>query len=275
MKLVPLVKALINWMRINSVALPISKLYTNRLIRQIRKRPLPKHVAMILDGNRRFALSRNYQDVTEGHKKGVSKVEEFIEWANELQIHTITLWALSTDNLKRSESELEKLLNVVESNVDKWLDQSKVPLLRRKVKIIGRTSHLNGSFLNKMSQIESLTESAGPWQLNVAMEYGGRDELLDAFIAILRDGHQHNLSLPELADNLSFADIQKHLYGPNDPEPDLIIRTGGDTRLSGFLLWQSVYSELYFCNVFWPAFQKRDFLTAIKSYQDRIRRYGT
>ena len=263
MKLAPLVKPLSNWIQVNSVTSPIGKLYTNHLTRQITKRPLPKHVAMILDGNRRFALSQNYENVTEGHKKGVSKVEEFVEWANELEIHTITLWALSTDNLKRPNSELEKLLTIVESNIASWLNESKLPLLQRKVKVVGRTDHLSASFLNKLSQIESLTESAGPWQLNVAIEYGGRDELLDAFIAILLDGNQQNLSLPQLADNLSVDDIQKHLYAPNDPEPDLIIRTGGDIRLSGFLLWQSVYSELYFCNVFWPALQKKDFL---KSY---------
>ena len=181
MKLAPLVKPLSIRTLVNSVTSSIGKLYTDHLMRQISKRPLPKHVAMILDGNRRFALAKNYEDVTEGHKKGVSKVEEFIAWANELQIHTITLWALSTDNLKRSDSELEKLLNIVESNVDHWLNESKVPLLQRKIKIIGRTASLSASFLNKMSQVESLTESAGPWQLNVAMEYGGRDELLDAY----------------------------------------------------------------------------------------------
>ena len=252
----------------------IHGLYTNRLLAQIKKHRLPQHVAMILDGNRRFARLQGLSDVAEGHRIGADKAGEVIQWCDELQIPVVTLWGLSTDNLKRTPEELEKLFTLVGAKLDQWLDPENNPT-KRQVNVIGRADGISEDLRDKIKRVEEMTASAGPWQLNIAIGYGGRDEILDALRRLLLTRNESGASLLEVADGLSVEEVRQHLYAPHVPEPDLIIRTSGEARLSGFLLWQSVYSELYFCDAFWPAFRKIDFLRALRSYQGRQRRYGS
>ena len=252
----------------------IHGLYTNRLLAQIKQHQLPQHVAMILDGNRRFARLQGLSDVAEGHRIGADKAGEVIQWCDELQIPVVTLWGLSTDNLKRTPEELEKLFTLVGAKLDQWLDPENNPT-KRQVNVIGRADGISEDLRDKIKRVEEMTASAGPWQLNIAIGYGGRDEILDALRRLLLTRNESGASLLEVADGLSVEEVRQHLYAPHVPEPDLIIRTSGEARLSGFLLWQSVYSELYFCDAFWPAFRKIDFLRALRSYQGRQRRYGS
>ncbi len=253
----------------------IHGLYTNRLLAQIKQHSLPQHVAMILDGNRRFAKLQGLSDVAEGHRIGADKASEVIQWCDELHIPVVTLWGLSTDNLKRTPEELEKVFALVGAKLDQWLIDPESRPTKRQVNVIGRPDSLNEELRDKIKRVEEMTASAGPWQLNIAIGYGGRDEILDALRRLLLTRSENGASLSEVADSLSVDEVRQHLYAPHVPEPDLIIRTSGETRLSGFLLWQSVYSELYFCDAFWPAFRKLDFLRALRSYQGRQRRYGS
>ena len=253
----------------------IHGLYTNRLLAQIKQHSLPQHVAMILDGNRRFAKLQGLSDVAEGHRIGADKASEVIQWCDELQIPVVTLWGLSTDNLKRTPEELEKVFALVGAKLDQWLVDPENSPTKRRVNVIGRADNLSEELRDKIKRVEEMTASAGPWQLNIAIGYGGRDEILDALRRLLLARGENGASLSEVADGLSVEEVRQHLYAPHVPEPDLIIRTSGETRLSGFLLWQSVYSELYFCDAFWPAFRKLDFLRALRSYQGRQRRYGS
>ena len=250
-------------------------LYTNRLLAQIKQHRLPQHVAMILDGNRRFAKLQGLVDVAEGHRIGADKAGEVIQWCDELQIPVVTLWGLSTDNLKRTPEELEKLFALVGAKLDQWLVDPESRPIKRQVNVIGRPDGLSEELRDKIKRVEEMTASTGPWQLNIALGYGGRDEILDALRRLLLTRSENGVSLLEVANDLSVEEVRQHLYAPHVPEPDLIIRTSGEARLSGFLLWQSVYSELYFCDAFWPAFRKLDFLRALRSYQGRQRRYGT
>ena len=248
--------------------------YTNRLMAQIKQHQPPQHVAMILDGNRRFAKLQGLSDVAEGHRIGADKAGEVIQWCDELQIPVVTLWGLSTDNLKRTPEELEKVFALVGAKLDQWLVDPESRPTKRRVNVIGRADSLSEELRDKIKRVEEMTASAGPWQLNIAIGYGGRDEILDALRRLLLTRSENGASLSEVADSLSVDEVRQHLYAPHVPEPDLIIRTSGEARLSGFLLWQSVYSELYFCDAFWPAFRKLDFLRALRSYQGRQRRYG-
>ena len=253
----------------------IHGLYSNRLLAQVKQHPLPQHVAMILDGNRRFARLQGLVDVAEGHRIGADKAAEVIQWCDELRIPVVTLWGLSTDNLNRTPEELEKVFALVGAKLDQWLVDPANNPTKRQVNVIGRADNLSEDLRDKIKRVEEMTASAGPWQLNIAMGYGGRDEILDALRRLLLTRNEDGASLLEVANGLSVEEVRQHLYAPHVPEPDLIIRTSGETRLSGFLLWQSVYSELYFCDAFWPAFRKIDFLRALRSYQGRQRRYGS
>ncbi len=253
----------------------IHGLYSNRLLAQVKQHPLPQHVAMILDGNRRFARLQGLVDVAEGHRIGADKAAEVIQWCDELRIPVVTLWGLSTDNLNRTPEELEKVFALVGAKLDQWLVDPANNPTKRQVNVIGRADNLSEDLRDKIKRVEEMTASAGPWQLNIAMGYGGRDEILDALRRLLLTRNEDGASLLEVADGLSVEEVRQHLYAPHVPEPDLIIRTSGEARLSGFLLWQSVYSELYFCDAFWPAFRKIDFLRALRSYQGRQRRYGS
>ncbi len=224
--------------------------------------------------NRRFAEQYRLPDPTDGHRYGVDKVSEAVLWCNELEIPVVTLWSLSTDNLERSPDELSNLFEIVRDRLEILGRDERSNPNRRRVRAVGRLDVLPEELRRQIADVERRTQSAGPDLLNIAVAYGGRDEVLDAVKQMLLARSSAGESAAGIAERLTKEDLEPYLYAPDVPEPDLIIRTSGEVRLSGFLLWQSVYSELHFCDVTWPAFRKIDFLRAIRNFQARRRRYG-
>ena len=229
---------------------------------------------MILDGNRRFARLSGLAHVSDGHRRGADKVSEVVSWCDELSIPVVTLWGLSTDNLDRSPDELSSIFEIVKERLNILTRDQAEGSFKRRVRAVGRLELLPEDLRHQIKDMEFKTAAYGPNQLNIAVAYGGRDEVLDATKRMLLARHAGGESAAEIAEQLSSDDLQPYLYAPDVPEPDLIIRTSGEVRLGGLLLWQSVHSELYFCDVPWPAFRKIDFLRAIRSFQGRRRRYG-
>ena len=246
--------------------------YRKLLEREVRNNALPVHIGLILDGNRRYAKEMGFDDVTMGHKEGAKKLDDMLTWCVEFGIKIITIWVLSTDNTQRDEDEVAALLKVIE---EKIIDLSKNPIIKKngiQIKALGNLDILPDELKAAIRKSEMSTKDHTNHILNIAVGYGGREEIVDAVKRVIRE--KKACSLEELADNICADDITNHLYTYGIPDPDLIIRTSGEIRMSGFLLWQSAYSEFYFCDAFWPVFRKIDFLRAIRSYQQRNRRFG-
>jgi short-chain Z-isoprenyl diphosphate synthase len=246
--------------------------YTKLLEREVRRATLPVHIGLILDGNRRYAKEMGFDDVTMGHKEGAKKLDDVLTWCVEFNIKIITIWVLSTDNTHRDEDEVAALLKVIEEKIN---DLTKNPIIKKngiQIKFLGNIGILPDGIKEAIRQSEMSTKDHTTHILNIAVGYGGREEIVDAVKKAIRE--KKSCSLEELADNICADDITSHLYTYGIPDPDLIIRTSGEIRMSGFLLWQSAYSEFYFCDAFWPVFRKIDFLRAIRSFQQRSRRFG-
>ncbi|MBA4417730.1 MAG: di-trans,poly-cis-decaprenylcistransferase [Syntrophus sp. (in: bacteria)] len=246
--------------------------YEKILEREVKRSALPTHIGLILDGNRRYAREMGYKDVTRGHLEGAKKLDHVLKWCVDLGIRIVTIWVFSTDNAQRNKEEIEGLLRVIEEKLD---DLSKNPIIKKngfRIKVLGNLDPLPARLKEVISRLEASTRDHERHILNIAVGYGGREEIVDAVRKAIRE-KAHGTVL-ELADSITTDDITSHLYTCGIPDPDLIIRTSGEIRLSGFLLWQSAYSEFYFCDAFWPAFRKIDFLRAIRSYQERTRRFG-
>jgi short-chain Z-isoprenyl diphosphate synthase len=250
------------------------RFYERRLLAGIRRGPLPRHIGLILDGNRRFARQLGLTDIIQGHERGAAKLEEALEWFEELGIRMVTIWILSTENLMRPPEELEELLSLIERKMRQTAVDPKIHRRQVRIRAIGRLDLLPPSLRDAIRTAEEATANYENFVLNVAVGYGGRQEVVDAVRSLLDDWGGRGMSLGEIADRLTSDAIGKYLYTYDLPDPDLIIRTSGEVRLSGFLLWQSAYSEYYFCDAFWPAFRKIDLLRAIRSYQQRQRRFG-
>jgi tritrans,polycis-undecaprenyl-diphosphate synthase [geranylgeranyl-diphosphate specific] len=230
---------------------------------------MPQHVGVILDGNRRYARSKG-MIASQGHVVGAKTVERLLRWAWKLEIKIITLYAFSTENFSRKAEEVDTIMNILQ---EKLLAIKNEPLIFKnkvQVKVIGRRKHLSDKLIKKIEEIEEMTKDFNNYRLNVAFSYGGRAEIVDAVKKIVQKVQNNSLALANIDEKI----ISEHLYTEGLPDPDLIIRTSGEERLSGFLLWQSAYSELYFTDIFWPAFRKIDFWRAIRTYQQRERRYG-
>ncbi len=251
----------------------IYRFYQGRLEAAVRSVQIPRHVGVVLDGNRRFARKMGFSTVGPGHRAGADKAEELINWCDDLRIPVVTVWALSTDNFKRDPEELETIFAAIEEKIDA-LGRAQNRSKKRRIRAVGRLELLPDSTREAIARVESDTATYGPYELIVAVGYGGREEITDAvrrlIAARLRDGE----SLEGIASKLEPDEIGQYMYAPDVPDPDLIIRTSGEVRLSGFLLWQSAYSEYYFCDVYWPEFRRIDFLRAIRSYARRQRRHG-
>jgi short-chain Z-isoprenyl diphosphate synthase len=247
--------------------------YEKLLESEVRKDSMPTHVGLILDGNRRYAREMGYDDMSMGHKVGAKKLDEVLTWCAELGIKIVTIWVLSTDNLQRDKEELEGLLKVIEEKIEELTKNPVVKKYGFRIKALGKLDMLPDRLKEVITRAESSTEVYEGHVLNIAIGYGGREEIVEAVKrAITEKGAR---SVEELAETITSDDITSHLYTCGIPDPDLIIRTSGEIRLSGFLLWQSAYSEFYFCDALWPVFRKIDFLRAIRSYQHRGRRFGT
>ena len=248
--------------------------YTRRLEAEVVRRPMPRHVGIILDGNRRWARAQGLRDPIEAYRVGAAKLDEVLDWCADLGIPAVTLWVFSTENLTRAPEEVQGLLSVIEAKLDAVARDPHVHRRRVRVRAVGKLDLLTDSTLAAIRRAEQATaEYEGP-VLTFALAYGGRQEIADAVRGLIRDRAKQGASVEEIIESVSQEEIARYLYTADLPDPDLIIRTSGEVRLSGFLLWQSAYSEFYFCDVHWPAFRKIDFLRAIRSYQQRDRRFG-
>jgi short-chain Z-isoprenyl diphosphate synthase len=246
------------------------RIYERSIRAELENSDLPKHVAVMLDGNRRWAERRPGAKAAHGHAAGAQKIQEFLGWCDEIGIGYITLYMLSTDNLQRRESqELAQLLKII-GEVASQLAQLK----RWRLRLVGNPDLLPKELLTQLRRVEKATKSvSGPW-VNLAIGYGGRQEIADAVRKILQNHSDQGASIEDLVAGLSEEHITEHLYTTGQPDPDLIIRTSGEQRLSGFLLWQSSNAELYFEEALWPDFRKVDFFRALRAYSRRHRRYG-
>ncbi len=254
---------------INRLLIPVYYLYEKALMRQIKYGDKPTHLAVILDGNRRYARSRG-MNTWMGHKLGAAKVNEFLEWCWEIGVKVVTLYAFSTENFNRSPREVKEIMKLAEEKFYEVLENKKIHKYKVRVKAIGRTDILPERVREAIRRAEEATKDYDRYFLNVAIGYGGRAEIVDAVRKIAQKIADGELRVEDIDERL----IEQHLYTAGMPDPDLIIRTSGEERLSGFLLWQSAYSELYFCDVYWPEIRKIDLLRAVRTYQRRERRFG-
>ncbi|KNE83780.1 MULTISPECIES: isoprenyl transferase [Streptomyces] len=243
-------------------------LYARRVERRLDTTQGPKHIGVILDGNRRWARASG-GTAEQGHRAGAGKIREMLGWCTETDVEVVTLWLLSTDNFDRPEKELVPLLGIIEDAVRDLAADG-----RWRVHHVGTMDLLPHRTQTVIKEAEEATAHIEGILVNVAVGYGGRQEITDAVRSLLTTEAERGTSLPELAEKLDIEHISQHLYTRGQPDPDLVIRTSGEQRLSGFMLWQSAHSEYYFCEVFWPAFRKVDFLRALRDYAARHRRYG-
>ncbi|GAA2181528.1 isoprenyl transferase [Brooklawnia cerclae] len=249
----------------------IYRAYEQRLRRQITPDALPQHVAVLADGNRRWARANAPgMPLAVGYQAGADKLKEFVVWCDEIGIDVVTLWVLSTDNLRRSrDDELRPLLEVIVQLVADLAATGEY-----RVMTVGDLGLLPEDAAARLRRTADDTAGLGGMHVNVAVSYGGRHELRDAVRSLLAEEAARGSTLESLAETLEIDQIAEHLYTKGQPDPDLIIRTSGEQRLSGFLMWQSAHSEFYFCEALWPDFRKLDFYRALRSYAQRERRYG-
>ncbi|MFL6141111.1 MAG: isoprenyl transferase [Labedaea sp.] len=245
-------------------------LYDKRLIQQAAGNR-PRHVGVVLDGNRRWAREAGFTDVNDGHRAGARRVVDLLGWCREAGVEIVTLWLLSTDNVNRPEHELGPLLEIINDVVDE-LAQPENPW---QVRIIGALDVLPQDTAARLVAAAKRTEGKTGIEVNIAVGYGGRREIADAVRKLLQQHAEAGTSIEELAEVLDVDHIAEHLYTFGQPDPDLVIRTSGEQRLSGFLLWQSAHSEFWFCEAYWPEFRRTDFLRALRDYAIRHRRFGS
>ena len=247
--------------------------YTRRLRRQVMAGPLPRHVGLIMDGNRRWARQMGMANPSLGHKYGAEHVEDVLSWCETLGITHITVFVCSTENLqRRGDTEVAFLMELIEQVVT---DRLAGPDPRWQVHLAGMLDALPDSTARALKEaVEATRGCTTGAHVTLAVGYGGRQEVIDALRELMYARAGAGASLTEAADNLTVDDITPYLYTAGQPDPDLVIRTSGEQRLSNFLLWQSAYSELYFCEAYWPAFREIDFLRAVRSFAARQRRYG-
>lgn len=249
----------------------IYRFYEKSLERQLDVSSLPKHIGVILDGNRRWAERKPGTSTREGHAAGAAKILEFLGWCNDLGIEVVTLYLLSTNNLSgRASAELSELLSIIES-LTAELGKSGLG----KVKWVGDPNGLPESLVQALKDAERKSKAVAGLHVNLAVGYGGRKEIADAMRAIVKKHAKKSESFEALADALTPELIAKHLYTGGQPDPDLVIRTSGEQRISDFLLWQSAHSEFYFEEALWPDFRRVDFLRAIRAFENRHRRFGS
>ena len=244
--------------------------YERRLLAQLDRDRLPHHVAVMADGNRRWArLNAPGETLVAGYEAGADRLRQFVAWCDEVGIRIVTLWVLSPNNLDRSEGEVLPLLDVIVSLVeslaaeDKWC-----------VQIVGALDLLPPATAAALRAASATTEANSGMHINVAVSYAGRQELRDAFRSLLAEEARKGTTLEALAETVEIDNIASHLYTAGQPDPDLIIRTSGEQRLSDFLIWQSAHSEFYFCEALWPDFRRVDFLRALRAFTQRERRFG-
>ena len=246
------------------------RIYDWYISRDLDPDKMPKHVAIIMDGNRRYAKLQGNTDVIKGHELGADTLEKVLDWSIELGIEIITAYAFSTENFNRPKEEVEGLMKLFIYNFKRLVDHEKIHKNEVRVKVVGRTELLPDDVKEAIKEAEEATKHYNKKFLNLAIGYDGRLEIIDSFKKIIKDVQDGKISIDDVDEDL----VSQNLYTGGLDDPNLIIRTSGEERLSGFLLWQSSYSELYFCETLWPELRRVDFLRAIRSYQARERRFG-
>ena len=247
------------------------RIRTNRLKERILNDEIPKHVSIIMDGNRRFAWHRKIETKI-GHQKGKEKLKEVMDWVLDLKIPYLSVYALSTENInERSQKELDSLYELYCNGLNEMSEDPKIHNMKVKVQAVGRLEMLPNDVRDAIKNIEEKTKDYSEFLFTVCLAYGGREEIVDAVRKVAEEHSKGEIKLEEIDTNK----ISSKLYTANLPDPDLVIRTSGEERISNFLLWQIAYSELHFTDVHWPSFSKQDLYEAIDSYQRRKRRYGS
>lgn len=242
--------------------------YEARVVRRLPADRLPKHVGVMLDGNRRWARAVG-ADTAQGHRAGAANIEPLLGWCEEVGVEVVTLWLLSTDNLNRPAEELVPLLGIIGDAVETLAEQR-----RWRLNPVGSLDLLPADIAERLKAAAESTRDVDGLLVNVAVGYGGRREIADAVRSLLIEQAAQGRTLEELAEVVDVEHIAEHLYTKGQPDPDLVIRTSGEQRLGGFLLWQSATSEFYFCEAYWPDFRHVDFLRALRAYAGRHRRFG-
>jgi short-chain Z-isoprenyl diphosphate synthase len=251
----------------------IYRLYAKRLRSRLRPDLLPRHVAIVMDGNRRWARQQGFANPNVGHRYGGEHVGDVLDWCAGLGIRHVTVYVCSGDNLrKRDSDEVAHLMRVIEEVVAERLRR---PEGRWRLHVAGRLDDLPASTRDALKRaVDETRDRPAPFELTIAIGYDGREEIVDAVRSLIDLQARLGVTAGELAERVRPEDIAAHLYTSGRPDPDLIIRTSGEIRLSGFLIWQAAYSELYFCDVYWPGFRYIDFLRALRSFARRRRRFG-
>ncbi|MCV7259698.1 (2Z,6E)-farnesyl diphosphate synthase [Mycobacterium shimoidei] len=251
---------------------PLYRIYELRLRQGLAasKSALPRHIAVLCDGNRRWARDAGYDDVSYGYRMGAAKIAEMLRWCAEAGIEMATVYLLSTENLRRDPDELAALIEIITDVVEEIC----APVNKWSVRTVGDLELIGDEPARRLREAVEKTPSDAGFHVNVAVAYGGRQEIVDAVRALLSKELANGASAEELVDAVTVDAISENLYTSGQPDPDLVIRTSGEQRLSGFLLWQSAYSEMWFTEAHWPAFRRVDFLRALRDYSLRHRRYG-
>ncbi|MEJ4112697.1 isoprenyl transferase [Corynebacterium kroppenstedtii] len=254
--------------------IPTYPLYEASLVRALEGKPVPRHIAVMCDGNRRWAREAGFIDVSHGHRVGAKKISELVQWSGERGIELVTIYLLSTENLHRDKNELDLLCRII-GDVSDELAKGK---LNARVRVVGHRDILPGVLTDRLAANEKATADHTGVCVNMAVGYGGRQEIVDAVRSLvkarLNDQGGEQLSSDDITGAITVQGISDHLYTSGQPDPDLVIRTSGEQRLSGFLLWQSAYSEIWFTDTYWPAFRRVDFLRALRDFSRRTRRFG-
>jgi short-chain Z-isoprenyl diphosphate synthase len=264
----------VRWRLSSRVLVPVYLLYTRRLRNRVRQGSLPRHVAVILDGNRRWASLAGRREPGAGHRQGADKLDELLAWCSTLGIGELTVWALSTENLSRASGELAALTDILAQKLTALAEPSTDRERAPRVRVFGRLELLPARLAEAARLVQEQTAANEGPCLNVALGYSGRDELVDATRQLIRSLAARGIPPEQMAEQVDADAIASHLYTAEHTDPDLIIRTSGEMRLSGFLPWQSSHSEFYFTDVYWPAFREVDFLRAVRTFQARERRFG-
>jgi short-chain Z-isoprenyl diphosphate synthase len=252
---------------------PMYRLYEMRLRQGLEssKSELPRHIAVLCDGNRRWARDAGHDDVSYGYRMGARKIAEMLRWAHEAGVEMATVYLLSTENLHREPAELATLIGIITDVVEEIC----APANRWSVRTVGDLELIGQEQARRLRDaVESTCDNGSGFHVNVAVGYGGRQEIVDAVRQLLGKELANGKSGDQLIEAISEEGISENLYTSGQPDPDLVIRTSGEQRLSGFLLWQSAYSEMWFTEAYWPEFRRVDFLRALRDYTARHRRYG-
>ena len=249
----------------------IYSIYENRLQKRLLKEKLPKHIGLIHDGHRRYAKKEGLLSFEVSYKIGMNRFKDCLAWCDNVGIEYITSWLLSRENLSRPKSELDPYFEVLNQLFEELLIDDVVDNF--KVEFIGSIDMLPPFLQETISKLKEV-RSGGQKTLTIALGYGGRQEILDAIKGLIDENRNDANDFDTLLENVTDEQLRRHLYSPETPDIDLIIRTSGESRLSGFLLWQSAYSEVIFQDVYWPEFRKIDFLRCLREYAQRERRFG-